>query len=60
MAAEFHKAKLCNQRDKDIVYGYIKRTQSSLPCEENPYFTMIQLIQDLILLYFYDKMETKI
>ena len=57
---DFRKAKYCNQRDKDTVYGYIKQIQAILPFEANSYFTIVQLIQDLILLYFYQILDTKI
>ena len=57
---EFQKVKACNQRDKDIVYGYIKMVQSILPHEQNSYFIIVQLIQNLILLYFHQRMDTKL
>ena len=58
----FNAIKQIRQRDKDIVYGYMKHIQSSLfsHFEENPYFTLIQLIQDLCLLYFHQVMDSKI
>ena len=55
----FRKLKRVKQTDKDIVYGYIKGMQS-LFSEDNPYYTIVQLIQDLCLLYFHKIMETKI
>ena len=56
----FQKIKSCNQRDKDIVYGYIKRVQTILPHEQNPYFIIVQLIQNLILLYFHNRIDSKL
>ena len=56
----FQKVKACSQRDKDIVYGYIKIIQSILPHEQNSYFIIVQLIQNLILLYFHNKIDSKL
>ena len=56
----FQKVKACNQRDKDIVYGYIKRIQSILPHEQNSYFIIVQLIQNWILLYFHNRIDTEL
>ena len=56
---EFQKVKKIPQRYKDIVYGWIKEIQSVFPCD-NPYFTIVQLIQDLCLLYFSAIIDTKI
>ena len=57
---EFQRIKHCNQKDKDIVYGYIKTVQSALPHTDNPYFIIDGLIQNMILLYFLKTMESKI
>ena len=48
------------QREKDIVYGYIKQIQSIFPFEDNPYYTIVQLIQDLCLLYYRVLIDTNI
>ena len=55
----FNRTKRIGQRDKDIVYGYMKGIQSILP-DDNPYFIIVQLIQDLCLLYFHKTIDTKI
>ena len=47
------------QRDKDIVYGWIKQVQTVFPMD-NSHYTIVQLIQDLILLFFHIAMDTKI
>ena len=57
---EFQRVKYCEQKDKDIVYGYIKTVQSIFPHTENPYFIIDLLIQNMILLYFHKSMESKI
>ena len=57
---DFQRVKACNQRDKDIVYGYIRKVQSILPHEQNSYFIIVQLIQNLILLYFHNKIDSKL
>ena len=57
---EFHRVKHCNQRNKDIVYGYIKTAQSIFPHTQNPYFIIDVLIENMILLYFHISMESKI
>ena len=53
------KVKHIGQRDKDIVYGYLKRAQLILP-SDNTYYTIVQLIQDLCLLYFHKIIDTEI
>ena len=58
-AIQLKQIKKISQRDKDIVYGYIKMIQSIFP-EDIPYFTIVQLIQDLCLLYFSVIMDSKI
>ena len=55
----FQKVKKIPQRYKDIVYGWIKDIQSIFPCD-NPYFTIVQLVQDLCLLYFSAIIDTQI
>ena len=56
---DFKQVKRINQRNKDIVYGYIKQFQQLFP-EDNPYYTIVQLIQDICLLYFTILIESKI
>ena len=59
--AEFKQVKRISQREKDIVYGYIKRIQNIFfPFNENPYYIIVQLIQDLCLLYYRALIDTKI
>ena len=58
-AIDFKQVKQSNQRDKDIVYGYMKQIQCLFP-GDNPYFTIVQLIQDLCLLYYRVVIDTKI
>ena len=58
--ADFKQVKSISQREKDIVYGYLKQIQSLLPSESNSYYTIVQLIQDLILLYSRISIDTKI
>ena len=48
------------QRDKDIVYGYIKQIQTRLPYSDNPYYTIVKPIQDLCLLFFRTIIDSKI
>ena len=57
---DFQKVKNRNQRDKDIVYGYIKTVQSTLSHQQNPIFIIVRLIQNLILLYFHNKIDSKL
>ena len=40
------------QRYKDIVFGFVKQSQTVFP-DNNPYFHIVLLIQHYILLYFY-------
>ena len=49
-----------SQKEKDTVYGYIKIIQTMFSTDDNPYYTIDQLIQDLILLYFHALIDTKI
>ena len=58
-SADFRNVKSIRQRDKDIVYGYMKRIQLIFPMN-NPYYTINQLIQDLCLLYFHAIIDTNI
>ena len=57
---DFQKVKKITQRNKDIVYGYIKRAGKMFLSEENPYYTIVQLIQDICLLYYRPMIDTKI
>ena len=57
--SEFKKVKLIRKKDKDIVYGYIKRMQLMFP-DDNPFFIIVQLIQDIVLLYFHAVIDSKI
>ena len=47
------------QKDKDVVNGYTKQVQSLLP-SNNPYFNIVILIQNLILLYYHHTFESEI
>ena len=57
---DFQKVHKISQRDKDIVYGYIKQIQTIFPWKENSYYIIAQLIQDLCLLFFHTLIDTKI
>ena len=57
---QFQNLKYCHQRDKDIVNGYIKDVQCILPYEENSFFIIDKLVQNLILLYFHQILNSKI
>ena len=57
--AELKVVKTIGQKEKDIVYGYIKPIQAMFP-PDNPYFTIDQLIQDLCLLYYRTVIDTEI
>ena len=53
--------KRIGQKDKDIVYGYIKLIQSLFSdIKDNPYYIINQLVQDICLLYFHVFIDTKI
>ena len=56
---DFKAVKRVSQKQKDIVYGYMRRTQSMFP-SDNTYYTIVQLVQDLCLLYFRTIIDTKI
>ena len=58
-AIDFKRVRKIPQKYKDIVHGYIKRVQVIFP-EDNPYFTIVELIQDLCLLYFCHMIDSKI
>ena len=58
-SVDFKKVRKFGQKDKDIVYGFLKRMQSMFPTD-NPYYIIVQLIQDLILLYFGIVIDTKV
>eukprot|EP01084_Bolivina_argentea_P016231 30381_1 len=49
---DLKKVKEIKQKQKDIVYGYIKGIQWSLFPTNDPFFNINQLIKDLCLLYF--------
>ena len=54
------QVKSISRKEKDIVYGYIKSVQKIFPCDDNPYFIIVQLVQDLCLLYFHKIMDSEI
>ena len=56
---DLKRVKKISQKYKDITYGYLRRMQKMFP-NDNPYFTIDQLIQDLCLLYFTKSIVTKI
>ena len=56
---DFKHIRSISQRDKDIVYGYMREMQSFFP-DKNAYFIINRLIQDLTLLYFRVKLDTEI
>ena len=58
--ADLKQVKRISQREKDIVYGYIKQIQSIFPYNINPYYIIVQLIQDLCLLYYRVLIDTQI
>lgn len=60
--AEFDlkKAQQCNQRDKNVVYGYMRMLQAMFPSEQNSYYIIVKSIQDIILLYFCNLIPSKI
>ena len=41
--ADFKQIKRINQRDKDIVYGYLKQVQLLFLSEDHPYYTIVAL-----------------
>ena len=55
----FNRITKSRQRDRDIVSGYIKKVQKLLPTD-NSFHVIVQLIQDLCLLYFSIVIDTKI
>ena len=57
--ADFKHVKRVNRRDKNIVYGFMRDIQLIFP-ENNTYYTLNQLIQDLCLLYFHTIIDSKI
>ena len=48
-----------SQKYKDIVNGFIKKVQSSLP-SDNTYFNVVDAIKHLILLYYFSLFESDI
>ena len=49
---QFKRVRKIKQKDKDIIYGFMKEIQASFP-DDGPYYAISPLIQDLCLLYFY-------
>ena len=56
---DFKKVKNFRQRDKDIVYGFIKEIQSVFP-KDNSYYNIHDLIKHLCLLYFHHIIDSKL
>ena len=56
---QFQQIKQCNQKYKDIVFGYIRESQTLLPSKDT-YHQIDISIQSAILLFFYMRMESKI
>lgn len=50
------------QKDKDIVFGYIRRLKEELfsDMKDNPYYNIQQFLQNICLLYFHKSIDTKI
>ena len=48
-----------NQKYKDTVFGFIRKIQALLP-DTSSYFNIVELIQHLILLYYYHRFESVI
>ena len=59
MALRLRRIEHINQKCKDTVSGYIKKSQLMFP-KDNPYYNIVDLIQHFILLYFYQKFESNI
>lgn len=53
MSVDLELAKCINQYTKDVVSGYIRDIQSLLPYEQNAFYIIPQLIQSIILLFYY-------
>ena len=53
MALGLELAKYVNGYTKDIVSGYLRKIQSSLPYKENPFYIVPDLIQSIILIFYY-------
>ena len=47
------------QKYKDVVNGYAKEVETSFP-DNNAYFTIVELIRHIILLYYHHSFESKI
>ena len=58
--SQFQRLKHCNQVDKDVVHGYVKKMQSMLLHHKNPYYIVGKLIRNLILLYFHKMIDFQI
>ena len=56
---DFKIVKEIQQKDKDIVYEYMRMMQEMFP-SDNAYFTIVQLIQHLCLLCFWAVIDSKI
>ena len=41
-----------SQRDKDVIFGFIRNAQRLLPFKENPYYTIPALVAYVVLPYF--------
>ena len=54
MDTKFEKIKNTDQRTLDIVNGYIRRKQSLLSYQQNPFYLIPPLVIHLILAYFFD------
>ena len=57
--ADFKKVKNFRQRDKDIVYGFIKEIQCLFP-KDDSYYNIHDLIKYLCLLYFHHIIDSKL
>ena len=56
---ELRKVNKISQRYKNIVFGYTRKIQSVFP-RDNPYFIIVDLVQHLILLYYYPAFQSEI
>lgn len=56
---QFKKAENIRQKDKDIVYGFIRRVQDLFP-KDNSYYIVSDLINHLCLLYFHHVIESEL
>ena len=58
-SVSFERVKFMNQRNKDIVFGYMRNCQSLLP-NHNSYYNVNKMIKYLCCLYFCDIIDSKI